>query len=127
MSPENTSARNPFNPFSYSLAELAKMLVAAIGFVGFAIFYLANTGWSPDLIPAIQALVPTGLAVIVVFLASNHTAVDLNKALMGLVTAAYGVFHALPQIHPPPIESVAVIVGYISTFIGVAWARNSSG
>lgn len=116
------------NPFNYSLAELSKALIALIGFLGFAAFYLANTGWDPALVPALQALVPAAIAVGVVFAATNHTPADLQKALLGLISAGVGVWQALGQgeVDPSTIQTLGVMAGYIATFTGVYWKGNTT-
>lgn len=116
------------NPFNYSLAELQKALIALIGFLGFAAFYLVNTGFDPGLVPALQALVPTGFAVIAVFAATNHSPADLQKALLGFISAGVGVYEALGDqaIDPSTIQTLGVMAGFIATFIGVYWRGNTT-
>lgn len=112
------------NPFKYSLAEVSKALVALVGVVGFAVLYLANTGWDPGLVPALQTLVPPAIAVVAVFAAKNHTADDLNKALLGVIAAGAGVWKYFGQVDESTIATLGIVAGYIATFVGVYWKPN---
>lgn len=120
------TSRKGLNPLNYSLKEVQKALIALIGFLGFAAFYLVNTGWDPALVPALEALVPAAIAVGVVFAATNHTPADLQKALLGLISAGVGVWNALGQgqVDPSTEQTLVVAAGYIATFIGVYWKGN---
>lgn len=120
-------SRQGLNPFNYSLKEVQKALIALVGFLGFAAFYLVNTGWDPALVPALQALVPAAFAVIAVFAATNQTPADLQKALIGFISAGVGVWQALGQgaVDPSTEQTLGVMAGYIATFIGVYWKGNT--
>lgn len=115
------------NPLDYSLAEIQKALIALFGFLGFAAFYLFNTDFDPGLVPALQALVPTGFAVISVFAATQTSEADVKKALIGFVSAGVGVFEALgqKQINPDTLETLLVMAGYLATFFCVYVKRNT--
>lgn len=127
MHADPAPARASFNPLDYSLAELQKAIIALIGFLGLAAFFLIKTDFSPALVPAVQALVPPAFAVVAVFLATNHTPADLQKALIGFATASYGVFEVLSnhKVDPGTVETIAVLIGYLATFVGVIWAKGA--
>ena len=114
------------NPLKYSLAEIQKALIALVGFLGFAAYFLVKTDFSPDLVPALQALVPAGFAVIAVFAATQTSEADVKKALIGFISAGVGVFQALGQrdVHPETVETLAVMAGYLATFFCVYVKRN---
>ena len=120
--------RNSLNPLNYSPAEIQKALIALIGFLGFAAYYLFKTDFDPGLVPALQALVPTGFAVVAVFAATQTTEADMKKAIIGFVSACVGVFEALgqKQIHPDTLEALLVTAGLLATFLAVLLKRNQN-
>lgn len=113
------------NPFNYSLGEVQKALIALVGFLAFAVFFLLKTDFDPGLVPALQALVPTGFAVIAVFLATNHTAESLEKALLGFISAGVGVWQYFGDVEESTVEVLGILAGYLATFIGVYWKKNT--
>lgn len=115
------------NPFRYSLEEIQKALIALVGFGGFAALFLIQTGFDPGFVPALQALVPAGFAVVAVFAATNLSAVSLEKALLGFISAGVGVYNYFGTVETTTVETLGVMAGYLATFVAVYWKGNSPG
>lgn len=110
------------NPFKYSLSELSKTLVALVGLAGYVALIFVT--FNPDLVHAVELLVPAVFAVGATFTATNHTPADLQKAIMGAVGAVVSVvtyFHSVPA---DVTNKIGMAVGALVVIIGIYWARN---
>jgi hypothetical protein len=112
------------NPFSYSLAELSKALVAGIFLVGYVVLLFVT--FDPTLIQSISLLVAPTFAVVAVFAAKNHTADDLQKALEQLKAAVITVVAYFTVVPASTENKIGMAIGALASFIGVYWARNRS-
>lgn len=105
------------NPFRYSLAELSKFLIAAIGFVGYALLIFLSI--KPGLIGAIQALVVPGVGLLAIFAVGNHTSSEYNKAIVAFLTAAITVYQYFGHLDPSTVTKLFMAAGALATALGV--------
>lgn len=109
--------------FGYSLAECQKAIVAAIYLV-FAVVMLAGVVPHVGFEEAVIAVIGPTFGVVEVFLTTNHSAADLQKALEALKAAAMtavGFYVATPANTE---QVIGMLITGIVMAVGVYWARN---
>lgn len=109
--------------FGYSLAESRKAVIAAIYFV-FAVIMLAGFVPAVGFEEAVLALVGPLYGVIGVFLAKNHSADDLQKALEALKAAALSAVSFYVAVPDSTGATITMLITGAVMAIGVYWARN---
>lgn len=105
------------NPFRYSLAEVSKFLIAAIGFIGYVVVLFVSV--SPGLIGAIQALVVPAVGLLAIFAVGNHTSSEYNKAIVAFLTAAITVYQYFGHLAPSTETKLFVAAGALATTLAV--------
>lgn len=112
---------NDLNPFKYSLSELKAAIIAGIYLV-FAILML-HYAVPIGLESACVALVGPAFALIQVFTTTEHSPMDLQKALEALRGAAITLIGFYVAVPDSTNEQLTVVIVGIVAAIGIAWSR----
>jgi hypothetical protein len=110
--------------FGYALPEVKKAAIAAVYLV-FAIVMLAGFIPHVGFEEAVIALIGPTFGVVEVFGATNHTALDLQKALEALKAAAMTAVGFYVAVPANTEQVVGMLVTGIVMAFGVYWTRNA--
>lgn len=111
------------NPFHYSLAQVQKALVAlVVAGVAIAGYFVV---FDPGFQQAATLVVTQVFAVIAVFATTNHTAADVQKAVMALLGGVLGLVALFTTVDPNTAETVGGIVLAVLQVYGVFKTSNA--
>lgn len=112
------------NPFRYSVRELAPLIVAAIFLAGYvvAMFVAVPIG----LIPAIAAIVPAAVGVILVFTTEATDALALEKALKALQASAVAVAIYFVTVPADTANKIGIAIGALAQFVALIAAHRAA-
>ena len=113
------------NPFNYSLKELSAAIIAGLYLI-FAIAMLVFGNIPLGLEEAVIALVGPSFGLVEVFLATEHSTGDLQKALEALKATAITAISFVLVVPASTQEHLTMLVAGIVMFVGVLWARKGT-
>jgi hypothetical protein len=107
------------NPFSYSFAEVAPLLVSLVFVVGYAVTLFVSV---PDVnfVPACATLLLAVFGLVEVFLKGAPNPVDFSKALKQLQAAGTAVAIYFVTIPASTTNKISVLIGAIVSAFAIA-------
>jgi hypothetical protein len=110
------------NPFAYRLEEIRKTVVALVVAVfAVAAFYI---GFDPGFEEALVVTIEAAFGVVAVFLSTNYTAADVDKAVKALLTSGITLISFFTTVAPETGELVVAIAAVLVQFLGVYFVPN---
>jgi len=116
---------NSFNPFNYSLKELAPLITSLVFLIGYGVTLFVAVP-DPGFVPACAALVPAAFGLVEVFTKAAPDAANLSKALKQLQAAGTSVAIYFVAVPADTSNKIGVLCGAIVSFFAVIWAHKAA-
>lgn len=109
--------------FGYTIPEAKKaaaaLVVFALGIVGYFVAF------DPSLTQAAPLLASAVVGVVGVFLAKNHTADDVQKAVQALLASGFAVASVYLTVDPNTVQTITTLVLAVVNVVVVHQAVNA--